>query len=414
MASDPAAPGRRAGPLRLLVLRPTMGEGGADRVTLTLLERLDRARFAPTLVLMRAEGPWLGAVPPDVPVRNLGGGRLFTAWRPLARLLRREPPDVLLSTSGGANLAAALAHRVAGSRARLVLSERSSLERADRPAWKGAALLAGKRLLYRRADAVTAVSDGLRRELIARLRLDPARVVRIDNPLVGPDLPALAAEPVEHPWFADGGPVVLAAGRLVEAKDFATLLAALARLRRSHPARLVILGDGPLRERLARRAAELGVADAVDLAGFDPNPFRFMARCTAFVLSSRWEGMPGALIQAMACGAPAVATDCPTGPRELIADGESGLLVPVADPEALAAALGRLLDDPGLRSTLAERGRAAVERFTVERAVATYAAVLEGARSTDTEAVRPRSSAPVGPRGSSGDSGLRTPWEGDG
>ncbi len=378
MASESALTDRRAGPLRLMVFRPAMGEGGADRVTLTLLERLDRARFAPTLVLMRAEGPWLGAVPADVPVRDLGGGRLYTAWRPLARLLRREPPDVLLSTSGGANLAAALAHRVAGSRARLVLSERSSLERADRPAWKRAALLAAKRLLYRRADAVTAVSEGLRRELIARLGLAPERVVRIDNPLVGPDLAALAAEPVAHPWFAGGGPVLLAAGRLVEVKDFATLLAALARLRRRHPARLVVLGDGPLRERLAHRAAELGVAEAVDLAGFDPNPFRFMARCTAFVLSSRWEGMPGVLVQAMACGAPAVATDCPTGPCELIADGESGLLVPVGDPEALAAALGRLLDDPGLRRELAARGRAAVERFTVERAVATYAAEIEG------------------------------------
>ncbi len=372
-AAEPA--GR---PWRVLFARPTLTEGGADRVTITLLRHLDRARFAPSLVLMRASGPLLAEVPADVPVHELGASSLWTAWRPLARRLRRERPDVLFSTCSGMNLPAAVAARRVGGQ-RLVLSERNGLVR-DQPIWKRVVSLACKRALYPRADLVTAVSEGVRRDLVARLALPPERVRTVYSPLVTPELLAAAAAAPADPWLADGAPPLLvAAGRLVPAKDFATLLRAFALLRERLPARLVVLGEGAQRGGLERLAEELGCRRHVRLPGFLANPFPYMARATAFVLSSRYEGLPGVLIQAMACGAPVVATDCPFGPREIVEDGVSGLLVPVGEAAALAAAMERLLAQPGLRATLADRARQAAARFTVERVLPLYAAAARGA-----------------------------------
>lgn len=364
-------------PLRLLVVRPTLGQGGADRVTLTLLEALDRRRFAPELVLLRRRGAWLDRVPADVPVDDLGGRRLWTAWLPLARRLRRRPPDVVLSTSSGANVVAALAHRLAGSGARLVLSERNVLVRDQAPL-KRALLLAAKRRLYRRADAVTAVSRGVADDLRRRLGVPAERLRVVYNPVVTAELAAQAAAPARHPWLAAPEPVVLAAGRLVPAKGFDVLLHAFAELRARRPARLLILGEGPLREELLAQAERLGVGADVDLPGFDPNPFAAMARCAVFVLSSRFEGLPGVLIQAMACGAAVVATDCPAGPAEIVESGADGLLVPVDEPRTLAAALSELLDDDDLRRRLGARAAVAAQRFAAAGSLAAYEAVLSG------------------------------------
>jgi glycosyltransferase involved in cell wall biosynthesis len=169
--------------------------------------------------------------------------------------------------------------------------------------------------------------------------------------------------------------VVLGAGRLHPQKDFPTLLRAFARVRAQRPARLVVLGSG---KRAARRAAllalagRLGVGADVDLPGFAENPYAYMARAAVFALSSAWEGLPTALIEAMACGCPVVSTDCPSGPAEILEGGRYGELVPVGDDAALAAALLRALDAPPARAAL--RARAA--QFSLEAAVERYLPVL--------------------------------------
>jgi glycosyltransferase involved in cell wall biosynthesis len=366
-----------AEPRRLLIVRPSLAGGGADRVTLTLLAHLDRRLFGPGLAIVRREGSLLPELPAEVPLHPLGARSLVAARRPLARLLRALEPDILFSTSSGGNVLAALAARRAGFRGRLVLSERNGLVR-DQPYLKRIAMLRLKRWLYPRADAIAAVSEGVRQDLLARLRLQPERVHTTYNPVVGPELEAAASEPLAHPWAEADGARLLAAGRLEPAKDFATLLAALARVRERHPARLAILGEGSQRGTLTALAARLGCADAVALPGFDPNPYRWMRRCTLFVLSSRFEGLPGVLIQAMACGAPVVAADCPFGPGEIVEHRRTGMLVAVGDSEGLARAIAELLDDPAARSAMAGRGREASERFRVESILPRYERVLLG------------------------------------
>lgn len=361
-------------PESLYIFRPTLGTGGADRVTLSLLRHLPRNTFSPTLVLMRKEGELIGELPSQVPLVTLGARSLWTAWLPLARLIRKSPPDVLFSTSSGANVIAALAHLIAGSSSRLVLSERNVLR--TELSWKKKLQRWLKGALYPRADRITTVSQGVKEELASELSLDPTRLAVVYNPVVGEGLEKQANEPVRHPWFDQEIPVILSVGRLVPEKDHATLLRAFARLLSDREARLLILGEGPLRGELEELARRLGVDPAVSMPGFVLNPFKYMARSTLFVLSSRFEGLPGALIQAMACGVPVISTDCPFGPAEILQPADSGLLVPVGDPGRIAEEMRRLLADPELSRRLAEHGRAAAQRFTTEAVLGNYVEAL--------------------------------------
>lgn len=365
-------------PTKLFIVRPTLGEGGADRVTLTLLRELPRERFEPTLVLMRAEGVLLSEVPPDVQIRSLDARSLWTAWIPLVMLLREHRPQILFSTSSGTNMIAALAQLLSDRAGRLVLSERTSLQSSS--SWKKRIQRWLKRVLYPCADRVTTVSRGLKQELIEHLGLPQTMISVVYNPIIDARLETEAAEPVQHRWFTDKGEaekqVVLAAGRLVPQKDYPTLLRSFAELRRTRDARLVILGEGPERSGLERLAETLGVSRDVDFPGYDSNPFRYMARCSVFVLSSRSEGLPGALIQAMACGAPVIATDCPFGPAEILETPGSGILVKVGDSGGLASALRRLLDDREKQRRMGAEARIAAQRFSVERVMSNYIEAL--------------------------------------
>jgi glycosyltransferase involved in cell wall biosynthesis len=224
---------------------------------------------------------------------------------------------------------------------------------------------------------IIANSQGAAESLQKHNRLSREKIRVIYNPVVSPELLQLAEQPLAHPWFSDTiYPVVLGIGRLTRQKDFPTLLRAFATARRDHPMRLVIVGDGEERARLCALAQQLGVNQEVLLVGFDPNPYRYMRRASVFVLSSQWEGLPNALIEAMACGAPVVSTDCPSGPREILEDGKWGRLVPVGDSVALAHAILETLARPLLVNPM-ERAM----DFTVEKITEEYLHVL-GIHST--------------------------------
>ncbi|HVH48072.1 MAG TPA: glycosyltransferase [Labilithrix sp.] len=240
------------------------------------------------------------------------------------------------------------------------------------------------RLAYPRADAVVAVSAGAADDLAASLGTARDRIVSIPNPAVTPGTRQREAEPVAHPWLAEtpgvrAVPVVLAAGRLVVKKGFALLLDAFARARRERELRLVILGEGPMRRALESRIATLGLGGVVALPGFVENPLAWFARADLFVLSSFAAGMPNALLQAMAAGCPVVATDCPSGPREILEDGRWGTLVPPGNAGALADAIVEALGARQLRS----ESRARAEAFGIEPIAARYAQLLFGEGATD-------------------------------
>jgi glycosyltransferase involved in cell wall biosynthesis len=221
------------------------------------------------------------------------------------------------------------------------------------------------------ADRVAAVSEAAARDLEALLRLPEGAAATLHNPIW--PMAASAADPADvHRWLGEPGPVLVAVGRLVAPKNHLNLLHALALMRRQRPVRLILLGDGPLREELTTAAAALGVEDAVDFAGFRADVADFLRHSDLFVLSSDREGLPLSLMEALSVGTPVVATDCRSGPRELLQDGRFGTLVPVRDPAALAvAALDALR-----RSHDPARLQARAREFEAEAIVRRYEAVL--------------------------------------
>jgi glycosyltransferase involved in cell wall biosynthesis len=197
----------------------------------------------------------------------------------------------------------------------------------------------------------------------------------IHNPVFDADVETLMRAAAAHPWFErKGPPIVLAAGRLHRQKGFDILLEAFAIARAQVDCRLVILGEGQERVSLLAAAERLGLAYDIDMPGFAENPFPLMARAGTFVLSSRWEGFPNALVEAMACGAPVIATDCPSGPREILSDGRYGALIPPENPQALGLALIETLK--ARPDTRASQARA--QSFSVPAAARQYLDVLEG------------------------------------
>jgi glycosyltransferase involved in cell wall biosynthesis len=228
------------------------------------------------------------------------------------------------------------------------------------------------RWTYPWADGVIAVSSGVADDLAATIGLSRDRIDFIYNPIDTTAVRQRAEEPFEHPWLAPGEPpVVLGVGRLTAAKDFSVLVRAFAELRTQRRARLVILGEGELRPDLQALIAELGLPKDVIMPGFCDNPFVWMRRAEVFVLSSAWEGLPGTLIQAMACGTPVVSTDCPSGPAEILEKGKWGRLVPVGNAGALAQAILATLEDvtrPDVASRAAD--------FSIDSAVDGYLRVL--------------------------------------
>lgn len=360
--------------MRIAAFLQDLAGGGAERVAVLLLNGLARDHEV-TLILARRNGPYLADLDPSVTVHDLGGRRTFSSILPLAKWLRRHRPDVLMSHLTHVNVAAALAVRLAGSGTPLVAVEHNQIglnfdrltARSVRLAYRAV------RFVYPMIDRVVSVSDGVAESLRGFAGLGRARLMTIANPVVTPRLRALAAEPPSHPWLRDQGPpVILGCGRLVEQKDFANLIEAFRLVRDRRDARLLILGEGERRAELEALAARLGLDDDVALPGFDRNPFAAMRTAAAFVLSSRWEGLPTVLIEALAAGAVVVSTDCPSGPREVLKDGALGPLAPVGDPAALARAIETALDRPAPEELRRARG----EDYTVERAVATYEALF--------------------------------------
>lgn len=329
-------------------------------------------------VTVRPEGPFRDRVPPGVPVVALGPRRVSRAIPALARYLRRRRPDAVLSTLVHMNVATVLARRLARVPTRVVLREANRI-REDARAEPRPLIRVAYRLLpavYAWADHVIAVSEDVATEVRELTTLPHNRITTVNNPVLAPgDLTAIAASnPPPHPWLAGDIPVVLSVGRLAPQKDHATLLEGFARLRQGQPARLVILGEGSLRSDLQRRALELGITESVLFAGFTHDPFSWMKHADVLAHTARWEGSPNVIVEALACGLPVVATDCPGGPSETLENGRYGRLVPMGDTAAVAQALADTLEAAPDPDTL--RRRAA--EFTVEAVVPQYEAILLG------------------------------------
>ena len=358
----------------IAIYLPSLRGGGAERVMVILANAFAERGYAVDLVLASATGPYIAEVSPAVNLVNLGRSRVITSLPGLVRYLRLRKPVALLSAMGHANSVALLAKKFAGGNTRFVVSERNNslVLQGEHEGFRSRVVRSFNRYLYRTADAIHAVSHGVAAAASQQLDLPREGIDVVYNPVVTRQVLERAQANVDFPWFSVGGPpVIVAAGRLTKQKDFATLIRAFALVRLETEVRLVIMGEGELRPDLEQLINEYRLYGSVFLPGFVENPFAIMKQADLFVLSSAWEGLPNVLIQAMACGTPVVSTDCPSGPAEILENGEWGRLVPVGDVEALAQAMLETLTDRN-HPDVAERAG----YFSVDNAATQYLRLL--------------------------------------
>jgi glycosyltransferase involved in cell wall biosynthesis len=398
-------PGERDARTRVLFLLATLDGGGAERTVLTLVPHL-RARGVDARVgLLSRRGAFDGEIEPS----QLVLARMAPAWMsyapspglgrllvgvplvPLQQLdlLRQFHPHVVVSCTAAMNLAALLSTRAYGRRrVAWVLREgnntRAILE-SDAPGHLGRALRwRATELVYRAPDRVVTISNGVADGLVRDFGVPRDRVRVLHNPVEVVRIGQRAQE------AGDGcvpSRFIVACGRLHRQKGFDLLLRAVSRLRDADLA-VAILGEGPERGALEALARELGLGARLVMPGFVENPWAWIARASAFVLPSRWEGFASILVEAMACGTPVVAADCDYGPREIVDDGKTGLLARIDDAASLAAAIHRVLVDPALRKDLAARGRLRAMDFDAPSIAGRYTDLVQEAATRVRDTIR--------------------------
>jgi glycosyltransferase involved in cell wall biosynthesis len=332
---------------RLAIFLPSLEGGGAERAMCRLAIGFAKRCVPVDLVLAKKIGPYLQHVPTTVRVINLNSSRMLASVPGLVRYLHNERPSCLISALSHANVVAIFSHLLARSPAKLIVSERTPpfQSQANAKFLRDRILPYLIRALYNRADHIIAVSRGVADQL-AVLGVPRNKIAVIHNPVVDNALLEKAKETLDHPWFVPHAPpVIVAAGRLVKEKDFQTLIRAFSLVRKARPVRLVILGEGESRIELHHLAQQLGVADDVSLPGFVDNPYKYMKRATVFTLSSLFEGFGNVIVEAMACGAPIISTNCPSGPAEILENGRWGRLTAVGDAIQLAKAIEEVLGE---------------------------------------------------------------------
>jgi glycosyltransferase involved in cell wall biosynthesis len=337
---------------RIGIFLPGLYEGGAERVMLNLAAGFISIGYETDLILAQAEGPYMADIPDGVRLielnkKHFSAQRTIISLPALIRYIRKERPDGIISSLNFANVVALWAKQLAGVPFRIAISEQNtfSVERAQYSQPFRWILQNFMKYLYPIADGIIAVSEGVADDLAKVLRIPRKKILVIHNPVITPEINEKKEAHLENAWFEKNQPpVILAIGRLTRQKGFDVLLRAFALVRKQRVAHLIILGEGEDRSALMALQKELGLENDVRLPGFVPNPYQYLKNSAMFVLSSRWEGLPTVLVEALYCGIPLISTDCPSGPREILHDGLYGHLIPVDDITCLAQAVLSVLD----------------------------------------------------------------------
>lgn len=354
--------------MRICVVSPLYAIAGVPLAQLRFARALVNMGHRVDLVFGRVNEGYTVPPVPEVNVVVLNRPNVRGMFLPMCRYLHKEKPDVVFSAEDHLNLVVTLAAIACNSKAKISGSSRVTPfdTYSDKPFTKRWALKQLSLAVMWRTDALTCVSADMVHQY--RSVFPSSRHVCAYNIVDDASSRRRMTEAVDDQWLERGGsPLIIAAGRLAPWKGFADLIRAMKIVIWRRPARLMILGDGPLRLELQQLVNDLGLSEVVRLAGYVENPLKYFARAEVFVLSSHVEGLPNVLVEAMMCGCTPVATDCQTGPREVLNDGKYGYLVPVRDPVALAAGIDEALDQPMPRHLLAQAVRPFEESAVIAR-----------------------------------------------
>ena len=329
--------------LRLAFFIQDLKGGGAERMMVNLANALvETENVKVDFVLVRNIGVYISLISPKIRVIPLNTRKVAFSIPALVRYIDRTSPDAMLSTLVHCNIAALIAKKLSRTKTLFLIREANRLQ-LNQKNLRFLLIRLSYRLIkfiYPWADAVFAVSKGVATELQDKIPAISNKLIVMNNPVITSLLYNLSTIEVNHPWLLDNTtPVILGVGRLNKQKNFPLLINAFSRVVSTLSARLIILGEGPERTALEELIVSLNLNEKVALPGFNENPYAYMSRASVFVLSSDWEGSPNVLVEAMALGTPVIATDCPSGPAEILENGKFGFLVPVDNVALLADAI---------------------------------------------------------------------------
>lgn len=359
---------------KIAIFLPNLRGGGAERVVVNLANSLVQRGYAVDLILMSATGQLMACLRPEIFVVDLQIKRMRGIVFPLMRYLRSRRPTVLLACMWPLTAISLLSCKLARVATRLVVTEHCTWSQAEICSsfftrWH---VRISMRVMFSFVDGIVAVSQGAADDLASFTNLDRNAITIIYNPVVG-ETKLFAADPLPPlGWWTGTHHKVLAVGTLKKIKDYRILLNALAQLRERIDVRLLILGEGECRAALEAQARQLGIEGDVFMPGFVNDVSPYYQQADLHVLSSRSEGLPTVIIEALAAGIPVVSTDCPFGPREILSDGKFGLLVPVGDANALASAMYESLTT----THDSEQLKARALDFSIDKAVDQYEKIL--------------------------------------
>jgi len=402
---------------KVLFFISSIDGGGAERVMVDIIRHIDKMKIEPVLVLLYSteNSPYREFLPGETRViisrrKSDSLPEKVNQFIAFVKIVRRESPQAILSMLTHNNIMAILAGML--FKIRVLACEHSTLGEVIRTK-EGRKMLGVStsilvKAFYRFADKVIAVSEGIKTNLTEEFKIRPEKIEVIYNPMDIDRINKLRstrdsdtnierhARKNGHPVSYGNGfplstcgndgvwesseqtPVIIAMGRLTYIKGFDVLIKAFSRVVKEVDSRLIILGEGTEREALEGLTAEFGLTDRIFLPGFQKNPYQFLFNAGIFVLSSRYEGLPMAMLEAMACGVSVIASDCKSGPREILQDGKCGLLVPVGDEVALSEGILKLLKDRSLREKYSGLGKERAKDFHADKIVRKYEELLIG------------------------------------
>lgn len=355
-----------------------MGGGGAERLLAHLLNHLNRELFSLGCIFFDDRHSYI--VPKDVRIYNLNLpgtkniakklSRYFLRIIRIRKIIEDFNPDCLMSLM--VNTPAILSAKFSPIKPFCIINVQNFRNHDE----KGIKSLLA-RTLYPGVDRAVAVSQELKVLLEKKFKVPPEKISVINNPIDVCAINELIKEPItELPWFNENIPIIITAGRLHPQKGQKYLLNAYAFCNQKIHSRLVILGEGPEKDRLKRLAHALHIEQNVSFLGFQSNPFKFFARSTLFVLSSLFEGFGNVIVEAMACGVPVISTDCPVGPGEIIQNNINGILVPPKNSELLAEAMSALISSKSERERLSNNALKNLMQYDISAIVSQYEKVL--------------------------------------
>jgi glycosyltransferase involved in cell wall biosynthesis len=355
---------------------PSLGGGGAEKIVLRLMRGFISRGIKVKLVLATPHGSLHSEIPNKVDVIHLNAKRSIFAIFRLAKYIRTNKPEIILSHLSNANRVALLATIISKCNTKVYVVEHNTMSIALKhysliQKWL---LIISYKYLYYRAHKIIHVSKAAANDLMKLLPKHINSVHTIYNPIINEEMINSIVDKPPHDWLYPGNiPVILGVGLFREQKDFITLIQGFSIVKKYMDAHLILLGRGPLEEKIKNEAIKYNLENSILFPGYVDDPLGYMKHSSVFVLSSRWEALPTVIVEALACGCPVVSTNCPSGPAEILDNGKYGILVPVQNAIAMAHGIISSIKNPPDKKILISRAM----DFSIEKSVNNYLGILQ-------------------------------------